>query len=301
MHSAEVAIVTRTKSRPVLLERAIESILGQGYDDWVHVIVNDGGDQDELETTLREFKTQYKGRLTTIHNDPSKGMEAASNIGVKATKSKYLVIHDDDDSWSPHFLAKTVSHLTKNKLPTVKGVITHSQRIIETIENGKIRTLSREPFNNWLNSVTLYRIAASNPFPPISFLFERSVWKELGGFREDLPVLGDWEFHLRFASKYDIDVIKEELAFYHHRPHLADGVDANSIFGWGGKHEFYDALLRNEMLRKDLQTGRIGLGYLVNIARSFELVHGQVSFIERAAGRIKSSRFVRAAAKLLRI
>ena len=40
---AKVAIITRTKDRPLLLERAIQSVESQTYSDYVHVILNDGG------------------------------------------------------------------------------------------------------------------------------------------------------------------------------------------------------------------------------------------------------------------
>jgi len=42
MNRARVAVVTRTKNRAILLERAIHSVLKQKFHDWTHVIVNDG-------------------------------------------------------------------------------------------------------------------------------------------------------------------------------------------------------------------------------------------------------------------
>jgi hypothetical protein len=50
-----VGIVTRTKNRPILLERSIRSVLSQTYGNWVHIIVNDGGDRNALETILSKI------------------------------------------------------------------------------------------------------------------------------------------------------------------------------------------------------------------------------------------------------
>lgn len=247
----KVAIITRTKNRILLLRRAIESVLGQVFENWLMVIVNDGGKQEEIEWLVQKYYDQFKGRCKIIHNPVSIGMEAASNVGIKTSDSDYVVIHDDDDSWHPDFLQKCVDLLDNNPHPNFAGVITYTIRILEKIENSNIIMQQREPFNTWLRAVTLYRMTANNIFSPISFVYQRCVLDEIGYYREDLPVLGDWEFNLRFISKYDIYLIPEELAFYHHRLETKTGVYSNSVVKDDNKHIFYDALLRNELLRKD--------------------------------------------------
>jgi glycosyltransferase involved in cell wall biosynthesis len=288
MKKYKVAVVTRTKNRKILLRRAIESVLGQTFQDWLMVIVNDGGVKKDVEDLVAEYQDKFKNRYLIVHNETSLGMEAASNIGIKSSDSNYIVVHDDDDSWHPSFLEKCVEFLDKNPNQNTKGVITYSIRILEKIENDKVITESKEPFNTWLQSVSLYRMSASNTFPPISFVYDRRVLDEIGHYRDDLPVLGDWEFNLRFLSKYDIFLIPEELAFYHHRLTITDGVYSNSVVGDDSKHVFYDTLLRNELLRKDLGKNTIGLGYLVNIGKSFEIVHLQISTFENLLNRLKN-------------
>ena len=65
----DVAIITRTKNRVILLERCIRSILDQTYDNWTHVIVNDGGEPGPVEKLLKNYIHEYRGRITLIHND----------------------------------------------------------------------------------------------------------------------------------------------------------------------------------------------------------------------------------------
>lgn len=291
-----VAIITRTKNRTVLLQRAIDSVLGQSLQDWVHVIVNDGGDPTEVDALVRSKTEAYRGRVRLIHNPVSVGMEAASNIGIRAAGSDYIVIHDDDDSWKPAFLARCVAFLDTPP-PTVgtpiRGVITHSTRILERMDHNGATQVASDPFNDWMTGVSLYRLAASNCFPPISFVFSRAALDEIGGFREDLPVLGDWDFHLRFAERFEIGLIPEALANYHHRVELTDGVYGNSVIAGDDKHVRYGHLYRNDLLRKDLATGRTGLGFLVNVAGSFEVLHGQFSVLDRVITRLRRVRVLR--------
>jgi len=145
-------------------------------------------------------------------------MEAASNRGIRASRSAWISIHDDDDSWHPDFLGRTTTHLQKT--PTarnVQGVVTQTTRIVEEIAGNDITRIHSHSFNPDLRSISILRMAQENTFPPISFLFDRKTATEVGLFNEALPVLGDWEFNLRFLLHANIDVIPQELAFYHHR------------------------------------------------------------------------------------
>jgi glycosyltransferase involved in cell wall biosynthesis len=299
MHSGpcpRVAIITRTKDRPMFLKRAINSILHQTFEDWQHVIVNDGGPPLEIEALLLEFKEAYRGRVQLIHHPLSRGMEAAANEGIKESSSQYLVIHDDDDSWDPSFLDRCVNFLEAPPpmLSTpMMGVATYSKKIIEKVVGDQLVEVGTEPYNTWMNAVSLYRLASNNSIPPISFLFERSALEAVGLYREELPVLGDWDFHLRFIARYEIGLIKEELAFYHHRLDIKEGVGGNTVIAQHDQHLRYDQLIRNDLLRRDLKEGEMGLGLLVNVAQSFETLNRQLSFFSGAFQRLKGIPLIR--------
>jgi len=297
---SQVAVITRTKNRPLLLERAINSVLSQTFSDWQMAIVNDGGDINSVEALIEKHRNDFNGRVVTIHNPHSLGMEAASNVGINSTKSNYVVIHDDDDSWRPQFLEKTVDFLQRAAFPNIKGVITHSTRIVEIIKNDNaIKIKTKESFNTWLENVSLYRMAAGNVFPPISFLFQRAVFDKIGLYNESLPVLGDWEFNLRFLRYFDIGVVPELLANYHHRLTINSGDYSNSVIGDNDKHKFFDNLLRNQWLRSDLDNQKVDIGYLMNIAQSFEKVHGQLFPFETVLRKMIQNKVIRRIGKWL--
>ncbi|MDD3517489.1 MAG: glycosyltransferase family 2 protein [Chromatiales bacterium] len=296
MNIPKVAIITRTKNRAILLKRALKSVLDQEFRDWMLVVVNDGGDPAEVEREIAVHADAWQDRCVVVHNPQSLGMEAASNRGIREVDSEYVVIHDDDDSWHPSFLSRCVAFLDGNppRLATpVAGVISYSTRILERIEGDEVKITGREPFNTWMDSVSLFRLASSNTFPPISFLFRRAALDEIGGFREDLPVLGDWDFHLRFAARYEIGLVREELAYYHHRIADKDERYGNTVIAGLDRHLTYDALLRNEYLRQDLASGRVGLGLLVNASRSFENVHRQMYPLDLLIRGLRNNRLAR--------
>ncbi len=257
----KVAVITRTRDREILLRRALESVSRQTFRDFIWVIVNDGGRASPVDAVAEEARRR-EIETKVLHHGKSLGMEAASNAGIRASSSDYIVIHDDDDSWEPEFLAKTTSFLDSE--PLFSGVITHTLLVNEVIEHGVPRTTSCYGFNTWLKSVYLMEILMVNSFPPISFLYKRSVYDELGGYNEALPVLGDWDFNIRFLQKADIGVIQELLALYHHRDTITDPTDiyGNTVNAGIGRHIRYDAILRNHYFRTDPN----GLGVLMNLA-----------------------------------
>ena len=269
----KIVVITRTKNRALLLERARNSIIQQSFRDFEWIIVNDGGEIQRVEEIASRSRLQGI-RVKIINNESSMGMEAASNQGIKASNSEYIAIHDDDDSWSEDFLFKTITFLENNSINlAVEGVVTRAHKILEKIVAGSIQIKQKEQYNPDLETITLYDIAHLNKmFPPISFVYKRVSLEKVGLYREDLPVLGDWEFTLRFLRFFNIAVIPEYLANYHIRIEEEPTSYSNSISGDLHKHIYYASYLRNDLLRRDLDSNQLGIGFLVNICHDFNKI-----------------------------
>lgn len=277
---ALVSIIMRTKDRPQLLPRALASVAQQTFQDWELIIVNDGGDPACVDQSLAAIDPFMRRKMRALHNPSSLGMEAASNCGLRVSNGVLIVIHDDDDSWQPDFLQEATAYMGNKPYPEIAGVVSRSLRILEKLgDDGSVETLERSEFNAWLESVSLGRMAAENCFPPISFLYERRVFDVIGMYREDLPALGDWDFNLRFLLHFDIGVIARNLANYHVR-HAPKGMYGNSVTSGHANHVAYNARLRNEYLRKDIEQGKIGLGYCLALAPELLGVSRQAKVIQ---------------------
>ena len=114
--SATVTVVVRTRNRPAMLTRALASIASQSFDDYEVVIVNDAGDEAEVREIVKKQKSAVRSKITVVTNEVSNGREAALESGLAASHNRYYAVHDDDDSWHPHFLKKTVAYLDEHPL-----------------------------------------------------------------------------------------------------------------------------------------------------------------------------------------
>jgi len=173
----------------------------------------------------------------------------------------------------------TVAHLDKECDQV--GVVVHSTKIMEEITEKGVKILWKAPYNNWLRAIFLSDLAIQNQFPPISFLFRRTIYTEVGGFDESLPVLGDWDFHLKCNLKNNIGVIPKELAYYHHRPDAGNSAYANSITAAIDKHAYYESVVRNNFLRQDISNNSMGLGVLLSMGRYTNMLTYKLSPLEK--------------------
>jgi hypothetical protein len=251
----------RTKDRPLLLERALRSVGAQTWRAWQLVVVNDAGDSTAVDAVL-DAVLPRDPRVVVVHRAQSVGMEAATNAGLAVATGRYVTLLDDDDTWEPAFLSTCAAHLAQPRPDRVRGVVTHSTRIVERVSAKGMDTVARESFTPDLSGVSLALLTQRNQFPVNAFVYERAALETVGGYREDLPVLGDWDFNLRFVRMFDVDVLPVALANYHVRPATTDGTCANSPHAL---HLAYETRMRNDLLRADLDAGRFGLGVLASL------------------------------------
>lgn len=290
-----VSIITRLGNRYIFLKRVCESVLNQSYPHWEHIVVNDCCRPETLECGLKIFRQRYGGRLRIIHRTGNPNMQEAGNLGVQNASGKYLCIHDDDDSWHPRFLEHTVSFMNKAaSLPgSPRGVIAQTERILEGITpDGSIIEFGRDPYQP-VKRLDLRQAAVRNPYPPIAFLYERSIHDEIGLYDPRFTVLGDWDFHLRFLLKSEIGVLPHTLAYYHWRITPTGGNTGNTVTEGIEEHHTQKQHLINHYLRSDRDTAKALLGKALSETDSWEK-ETEIALIQkdqlgRIEGRLEST------------
>lgn len=193
-----VSVVIPTFNRASVLPRAIESVLAQTFPA-AEVIVVDDGSTDESLAVLEQFQNQ----ITLFELGSNNGVSRARNFGIQHARSRWIALLDSDDYWLPDKLLKQVEfHLLHPDL-----------RISQTdeiwIRNGK-RVNPRHKhtkLGGWIFEECLPLCIVS----PSAVVFEKSLWTEMGGFDETLPVCEDYDLWLRIAAKYPIGLFDEPL------------------------------------------------------------------------------------------
>ena len=79
---------------------AINSVIGQTYDNWELIVVNDGS-SDHTQSVLSSY---LDPRISVINCSENNGVSYARNLGLEKYSGKYLVFLDADDILPPDSL-----------------------------------------------------------------------------------------------------------------------------------------------------------------------------------------------------
>ena len=92
----KIGIITPTYNRPLLLERAINSVLEQDYSNWIQVVVNDCS-----EISYDELIDRYDDqRIFFLENLTNSGVNHSRNKALKHLEEEgcdFITFLDDDD------------------------------------------------------------------------------------------------------------------------------------------------------------------------------------------------------------
>ena len=249
--SPRVTVVTRTRNRPLMLRRAVQSVGAQSFQDLELVIVNDAGSTEPVESALESAPQWLKGRTRVVTNETSHGREAALEDGLAASSCEFFAIHDDDDSWEPSFLAACVAHLDEH--PEHGAVATRCDVVDEMVtEEGLVER------GHWVmtkdgESWTLIDTMVANYVPPISQLIRREVADRIGHWDGNLLTQADWDFNLRLLATSPVGFINgEPLAHWHHRD-STDGTMGNSVVVDAVHHRTDNLAIRDRYARLSLE------------------------------------------------
>lgn len=103
-----VSAVITTYNRPSHLRDAVESVLGQTYDDTELVVVDDHSETPARET-LADVDLEPLDGFECIRHQENRGANPARNTGIGAARGEYVAFLDDDDQWVPTKLERQVS------------------------------------------------------------------------------------------------------------------------------------------------------------------------------------------------
>ncbi|MFQ5842172.1 MAG: glycosyltransferase [Thermodesulfobacteriota bacterium] len=211
---ARVSVVIPTYNRLSQVKEAIESVLNQTYRDFELWVVDDGS-MDGTGEALRIFGDKVK-----YVSQDNRGVSAARNLGLRISRGKYLAFLDSDDLWEPEKLEIQVTCMEENpQFPlcyTDELWIRRGTRINPKKKHAK--------YSGWIFEKCLPLCIIS----PSSALMKRSLFDEIGGFDETLPVCEDYDLWLRVTCRYPILFIDKKLIVK--RGGHADQLSARS---WG--------------------------------------------------------------------
>lgn len=109
-----VSVIIPAYNCEKVLGESIASVVGQTYQDWELVIVDDDSKDDTLKVA-QDIAVLDK-RIRVIHLAQNGGVANARNTGMRAARGQYFAFLDGDDLWLPSKLQTQVDFMRHNNI-----------------------------------------------------------------------------------------------------------------------------------------------------------------------------------------
>ena len=175
-----VSIVMPTYNRAYCIEKTIQSVLNQTFEDWELIIV----DNNSTDNSIEIIQNIDDDRIS-IYQVNNKGIIAKSrNLGIYHSNGTYIAFLDSDDLWTLDKLEKSLSTLQLgydivyhdlfiiSKLPPVNNIF----NMLST------RNLHQPVFNDLLLN--------GNALNNSSVVVRKELIKDIHGFSEEKELVG---------------------------------------------------------------------------------------------------------------
>jgi len=197
----KISVVIPTYNRVESLSRALNSILTQIEKPDEIIVVDDGSTDNTAELIKNHFPDV---RYIFQKNN---GVSAARNVGIEASNYDWIAFLDSDDEWMPHKLIEQKKHI----LESPNYQFCHTEEI--WMRNGK-----------FVNQMKKHKKSGGHIFDkclplcvisPSSVLMKKSLFEEVGLFREDLPACEDYDLWLKICAKQAVGFVEKPSIIKH--------------------------------------------------------------------------------------
>jgi glycosyltransferase involved in cell wall biosynthesis len=187
-----VSIVVPSFNQGRFIEETIRSILLQGYPD-LELLVIDGGSRDETVEILQ----RYDAHIDYWVSEPDRGQTHAINKGLERATGEIFTYLNSDDLLHPGAIDRVVeTFLREPEVAVVHG------ECLYVDEEGRERYRQRGRVDGFVDYLRIWeRFSASDYITQPEAFCRRDAIVAVGGFREELQSVMDFEMWLRLLAR----------------------------------------------------------------------------------------------------
>ncbi len=219
------------------LAEAIDSVLGQSFQEWELVAVDDGSSDDSLSILERYSLVDFRVRVIAM---PHAGIVSTRNTAIDAARGKFIAALDNDDAMLPQRLERQVEFL--RNYPTIVavgggGILVDADG--DPLINRVFPTSSEE--------VESELLAGRNPLMQSCMMFRRDAMLQAGGYQDGRSFAEDYDLFLRLTEIGGIANLNEVLI--RQRQHISRA----SASHYGDQNRVAIQALRDAYQRRNLR------------------------------------------------
>lgn len=205
-----VSVVIPTYNRPAELQRALHSVVAQGYPDLEIIVIDDNVNNPDARENTAGVVRSFTAPVRLEQNTVSLGGAGSRNRGIDIATGAFIAFLDDDDEWLPDKLSSQVALL--QSLPDDFACVDTGFYEVNQEKGTKRFVQPRLRGEIFSRLLVKHRGRA----PKLSTLLcKASVLREIGGFDPQLPARQDLDLYLRIARHHQFEFLVQPLAIKH--------------------------------------------------------------------------------------
>ncbi len=218
MYNPKVSIVIPAYKAANYLGEAIESALAQTYKNIEIIVVNDGSPDDGA---TREAAMRYSDKIC-YYEKPNGGSSSALNYGISHMTGEWFSWLSHDDLYYPEKVEQQILYLNRlmEQGENVEDFVLFASADLIDAKGNYIRKSNLKAANRlakYINELNdnCFLVAEGGSrfcFHGCSCLVHKTVFKETGGFHENLRLVNDIDMWKRiFKAGYSVRYLPEAL------------------------------------------------------------------------------------------
>jgi len=202
MITTKLTVVIPVYNGMPFLQETVNSILCQTYPDFRLLIINDGSKDSSAEY----LNSLTDPRLEVVHQENIGLCHSLNKAIIKLTESEFIARLDQDDVSFPTRLEEQINFLSQN--PDYAGVFSNIIRIgADGREFGYYQSSASDLIGN-------YESSEYGSIVHSTMMLRREKFLELGGYRQEVYPVDDYDLLLRLSEKAPLAVMKKPLVKY---------------------------------------------------------------------------------------
>jgi glycosyltransferase involved in cell wall biosynthesis len=217
LNKPKISIITVVWNNKETIKDAIDSVLGQTYENIEYIVV-DGASTDGTV----EIVQSYGDKITKFISELDKGLYDAMNKGIKLATGDIVGILNSDDFYIDEFVCERVVKEFEEK-----GVdSTYADLVFVKTENLD-KTVRYYDSSHFSPEKFAYGWMPAHP----TFFAKREIYEKYGVFKTDYKIAADYELLTRFLAKNKISYsyIKEPIVKMRIGGASTSGIKSNYI------------------------------------------------------------------------
>ncbi len=198
MVNCKVSIIIPIYNVSLYVEKCLDSVLMQDYDNIEVIIVDDCGTDDSMQIVRNFISNNNLDKFRIVSHTHNRGLSAARNTGLQEANGDYVYFLDSDDSINSDTISSLVAPLRENKYDFVIGdydlINSPNHNTYLKLDEGGVLT-NESVLETYANG--LWYVMAWNKLCRKDFLINNDLQFEEGYLHEDVI----WSFKL--ACKAD--------------------------------------------------------------------------------------------------